>query len=667
MADEREIKRQIETLSATLKRWNKAYYDADNPEVSDALYDEWMEKLIALEKAYPSLASSDSPTKLVGGEVAGRFKGVLHTSPLLSLTDVFTLEGVASFIESLRNQGVERFAGEAKIDGLSLAVRYEDGELVRALTRGDGQRGEDVTQNASRLLGVPTSIPERLPVLEVRGEAYLPKAAFERLNERQDEVGARRFANARNAAAGSMRQLDPEIVRERELAFFTFNLQAIEGRQFQSHTESLIWLSTLGFDVSPFLTTFEKSDEAIAFIEHLGSQRGLLPFDIDGAVIKVDDLNLRDVLGQTAKAPRWAVAFKYPAEKAFTTLHTIQATVGRTGRITPLAIFDPVQLAGTTVSRATLHNQNMIDLLDVRIGDTVEVQKGGDIIPAIVSVDKTKRPTDSAPFRLPETCPVCQAATHQAPDTADLYCQNPDCPAQVRRRIEWFAGKDAMDIEGLGSRSVDALVDQGFIESIADLYTLREKREALIESGIIGREKRVNSVLSMIEQSKERPLSRLITGLGILGVGQTTAGWLAQHFLDLRRLATASAEELTSIPGVGPETAKSVMNFFQDEHAQVLLDRIEDAGLRLKEERRADLSKEGPLRGESVVVSGTLKTLSRKEAHAQIESLGGKVQTQVTGKTTLLIAGEAAGSKLNKAKALGVTIQDEAWLLAQAD
>ena len=667
MDDKAAIKQRILSLIETLNRWNKAYYDEDNPEVSDQLYDEWMEELLALEKTYPDLVQDDSPTRRVGGQVATRFRGVVHTVPLLSLTDVFSLEGVRSFIDSLKAQGAERFAGEAKIDGLSLAIRYEEGRLVRALTRGDGRQGEDVTANARRLIGVPKTLPEAVQVLEVRGEAYLPKAAFEALNARHLEENGRLFANARNAAAGSMRQLDPDIVEARKLAFFTFNVQALEGMTFDSHVESLQWLDSLGFDVSPMLCTLENADEAIDFIERLGSQREALPFEIDGAVLKVDDLALRDTLGQTAKVPRWAVAYKYPAEKTMTVLRRIDATVGRTGRITPLATFDPVQLAGTTVTRATLHNQNMIDLLDVRIGDTIEVQKGGDIIPAIIAVDKEKRPADAVPYQLPTTCPACDAPTHKGPDTADLYCQNPDCPAQVRRRIEWFAGKDAMDIAGLGSRTVDLLVDHGFIASIADLYTLHEKRDALIESGIIGREKRVSSVLENIEQSKTRPLSRLITGLGIMGVGQTTAGWLASHFADLDLLATAAEEALTEISGIGPETAKSIVEFFNDWHAVSLLDKLRAFGLTFREERTDETPAEGPLSGQFVVVTGTLPSLNRKDAEALIASLGGTVQSQVSGKTTLLIAGEKAGSKLAKAESLGVDIRDEAWLLAKAE
>lgn len=654
------IRRRINELTDTLIRLSRAYYELDSPEASDQLYDELMQELSALERAHPELARDDSPSRTVGGRVASGLRGVEHTVPLLSLQDVFDEAGVIRFVESIRQEYGTAFAAEAKIDGLSLAVRYENGQLVRALTRGDGMRGEDVTENAARLIGVPESVPGTA-LLEVRGEAFLPRDAFIRLNQRQEALGGRLFANARNAAAGTMRQQNPDTVSERRMAFFAFNVQVHEPVQLTGHVESLKWLEEKGFDVAPRYEKIHTAEEALQFIRSLGAARRDLPYDIDGAVIKVDDLQLREQLGQTAKAPRWAIAYKYPAEAAFTILRRIDATVGRTGRITPLAAFDPVRLAGTTVTRATLHNQNMIDLLDVRVGDTISVQKGGDIIPAIVAVDHAKRPPDSQPYTLPDACPACGAGTHRAVDTADLYCQNPDCPAQIKRRIEWFAGKDALDIEGLGSRTVDRLVDEAYIASIGDIYRLREKSDALVKSGIIGREKRVGAVLANIEASKDRPLARLITGLGILGVGAQTSGWLASHFGSLDRLAAADEQTLIEIPGIGPETAKSITEFFADPRARRLIDRLARCGLNMAEQAASE-QMSGPLSGEYVVVTGTLETMGRKEAHALIESLGGTVQSQVTGKTTLVIAGEAAGSKLQKARTLGIRIENGSWL-----
>lgn len=665
MTHESAAKRRIAELIDVLNELSGQYYDRDNPRVADAVYDELMVELRDLERQYPQLMRSDSPTAHVGGHVDARFQSVVHTIPLLSLQDVFDTSGVHDFVDAILRDYDTVFVAEMKIDGLSLAIRYENGRLVRALTRGDGQQGEDVTENARRLAGIPDAIDPSITVLEVRGEAYLSAEAFQQLNEQQRRKDGKPFANARNAAAGTMRQLNPAIVAERGLAFFAFNVQAAAPIALQSHADSLRFLAAQGFAVSPHFEVVATAEEALHFIERIGQLRADLPFAIDGAVIKVDDLQLRETLGQTAKVPRWAIAYKYPAETAETVIRSIEQTVGRTGRVTPLAHFDAVSLAGTTVSKASLHNKNMIDLLDVRIGDTVVVQKGGDIIPAIVRVNKAKRPSDSKPYAHPSVCPSCQHPLHEYAHVVGQFCQNPDCDAQLRRRITWFCSKDAMDISGLGERSIDRLVSAGYLHSIVDLYGLKDRRTPLIEAGIIGREKRVDAVLSMIEASKQQPLNRLIAGLGIDGVGTQAALWLAQHFQSLASIRHATEAELTEIAGIGVETASRIQQFFADEKIQSWLSALQAYGLTL-EMTNTDAVVDGPLRGAYLVVTGTLPTLTRQAAHALIEKLGGTVLTSVNKKTTHVIAGEAAGSKLSKAEALGIPVHDEYWLRSLA-
>ena len=666
--DIQKVKKELAQLRRTIRHHNVRYYNDDNPEISDYEYDQLMLRLKALEREYPELITENSPTQKVGG-TAKRTAGTLvrHDVPMLSLQDVFSREEIEAFVRDIGARMENPvFVVEEKIDGLSLALRYENGTLSRAITRGDGVvQGEDVTENAKVIKDVVQKLKEPLPYFEVRGEVYMTKAAFEAVNERRQLLGLKLFANPRNCAAGTLRQLDSRITKERGLSLFVFNLQAVRGKEFQTHVEAYDFMKRQGIKVIHAYHVCRTAEEVWDAIEKIGVRRGSLPYDIDGAVVKVNSFAMREELGVTAKAPRWAIAYKYPPEEKETVLRDIELSVGRTGRITPTAVFDPVGLCGTRVERATLHNQDYIDSLDIRIGDTILVYKSGEIIPRVKAVLKDKRPQNSRPYVIPDVCPVCGAHAVREADTADMRCQNPVCPAQIENHLLNFFSRSAMDIKGLGAAAVIALVHAGYIHDIADIFSLHEHREELVASGLIGRAKSVDQRLAAIEASKQNPPERLLTGLGIAGIGRAAAAALMQEFSSidaLQEAARESPERILAVPDMGEITVQKLTEFFSSASACALLDRLRAAGVNFAGVRTERVG--AALAGKSFVITGTLPTLSREECSALITAHGGLVKGSVSKKTDYLVAGEAAGSKLKKAEDLGIPVLDEAALHA---
>ena len=651
-------KQEIQSLRRELEQANYEYYVLDNPSMSDYDFDHKLRRLEELEAKYPELVTPDSPTQRVGGKVADGFSEVHHRVPLESLQDVFSFEELSDFDQRVRDtlaEGVE-YDVEPKVDGLSVALEYENGLFVRGATRGDGQVGEDVTENLKTIPSIPLRLPEALPSLIVRGEVFMPKKSFEQLNADRELKGEALFANPRNAAAGSLRQLDPKVAASRKLDIRVFNIQWAEGKTFTTHTETLKYLQEQRFKVIPHYScaTIQEAAERIAA---MGDSREEFPFDIDGAVVKVNNLAERETLGSTAKFPRWAAAYKYPPEQKESVVEDIVVQVGRTGVLTPKAVVKAVRLAGTTVTNATLHNQDFISEKDIRIGDTVLVQKAGEIIPEIVSVLKEKRPEDTVPYHLPDHCPVCGAPVARDEDGAHIRCTGAECPAQRLRHIVHFASRDAMDIEGLGPAVVESLVGAGLVKGPGDLYQLHAGDVELLER--MGK-KSAENLMAAIEKSKSAGLGRLLFAFGIRQVGQKAGKVLAARFGTLDALMAATEEDLTAVPDIGGITAKSLLDWFSNDQSQHLIRTLREAGVSFDSTETPVGDK---LTGKTFVLTGTLPTMDRKEAAALIEAQGGKVSGSVSKKTSYVVAGEAAGSKLKKANDLGIPVLTEDELL----
>lgn len=660
-----DVKQEIEKLRSEINYHNDRYYNQDNPEISDYEYDQLMLRLRKLEEEHPEYATSDSPTVKIGG-VAKREAGVLvkHNVPMLSLQDVFYKEEVYSFVEKIKKDRPHAlFTVEKKIDGLSVALRYQEGQLVRGITRGDGiNYGEDVTENVKMIKDVALKLKEQIPYLEVRGEVYMKNKDFEAVNEKLEAAGKKTFANPRNCSAGTLRQLNPKIVKERKLSLFVFNIQELQGKEFLSHSESLEWLKKQGMKVVEGYKVCSSADEVWQAIVEIGESRGELEYDIDGAVVKVDDLADRVYFGTTSKVPKWAVAYKYPPEEKETIVREIRLSVGRTGRITPTAIFDPIRLCGTNVEKATLHNQDRIDELDLRIGDTIVVRKAGEIIPEVVKVVKEKRPEGAEPYKISSTCPSCGAPATRDLDTADIRCSNLNCPAQLTQHIINFVGRNAMDIKGFGEAYIDTLIKEGYLKDIADIYYLYQYRDELIEKGLIGKEKNTDKLLKAIEDSKKNDIDRLITGLGIRNIGRQAATQIKNHFKNLRDLMNATVEDFIVIPDIGGISASALVEFFANPQNQQILDRLERAGVNFAS-LETNSVEDASLTGLTFVITGTLPSMGRSEMEELIKRHGGKVSSSVSKKTSYLVAGENAGSKLTKANDLGVKVISEAELL----
>ena len=648
-----ELKEKMDRMVEELNAANYRYYVLDDPTMDDRDYDLKLRELEELEKDHPELVRADSPTKRVGGEVLPKFEKVTHPVPLNSLQDVFSKEELSDFVDRMLAADPNTvFSVEPKIDGLSVALEYENGQFVRGATRGDGNVGEDVTENLRTIHTIPMVLENAPERLIVRGEVFMPKTSFRRLNRTQEEQGKPLFANPRNAAAGSLRQLDPKIAAKRGLDIYVFNVQLAEGKLFTTHGESLDFLKDLGFPTIPH-KLLSKPDEIGAEVTRIDAEREKLTCDIDGAVIKVNDLLQRERLGDTAKYPRWAVAYKYPPEIKETVVEDIVVQVGRTGVLTPKAVVSPVYLAGTTVTNATLHNQDFISQRDIRIGDTVKIRKAGEIIPEILEVVLSKRPENAVPYFLPDKCPICGAKTERDEDGAFLRCTGAECPAQLSRNIAHFVSRDAMDIDGLGSAIVDALIEKGYLKSPADIYYLTpEEVGSLWQKGDTAAKK----LLAAIEDSKSRDVSRLIYALGIRQVGVKTGKVLATAFGSLDALEQAGVEVLTEVPDVGEVTAGFIADWFAQPQSRHLLERLRQAGVNFQSLRQVGDER---FAGMTFVLTGALSRFTREEATEQIENLGGKVSGSVSKKTKFVVVGENAGSKERKARELGIQILTE--------
>ncbi|WP_312419294.1 NAD-dependent DNA ligase LigA [Anaerospora hongkongensis] len=654
-----ETVREMEELRRLLHYHSHRYYVLDAPEIADAEFDRLYQRLVKLEQAYPDLITADSPTQRVGGTPAEGFERVAHSVPMLSLANAFSAEDLLAFDTRVKS-GLDgeplEYVVELKIDGLAINLVYEAGRLLRAATRGDGTEGEDVTTNVRTIKAVPLVLNGQVPpVMEVRGEAYMPRPAFDRLNEERLQAGEALLANPRNAAAGSLRQLDPKVTAARTLDIFVYGMGAREELTVGTHEQTLRFLQELGFKVNPHFKVFKTIEEVIDHCESWAEKRVDLPYDIDGLVIKVNSLAGQRRLGSTAKDPRWAIAFKFPAEQATTIVEDIVVRVGRTGVLTPTAVLRPVRLAGSTVSRATLHNEDYIREKDIKIGDTVIIHKAGEIIPEVISVVFSRRTGEEQSFTIPEICPECGSLVLRIPGESAHKCINSACPAQLREGIIHFVSRDAMNIDGLGQAVVTSLVDAGLIADAADLYTLTAEQVVKLER--MG-PKSAQNLINAIAVSKQAGLSRLLFGLGIRFVGAKAAATLARHFGDIDLLRQAAEEDLTALDEIGPRIAESVVEYFARPETEQLLTKLAAAGVKLTEEKRR--TTEGlPLSGKTFVLTGTLPTLTRSDAAALIESKGGKVASSVSKKTDYVVAGEEAGSKLDKAQQLGITVLNE--------
>ncbi len=659
--EKNKAKEEILKLRKQLEIWANKYYDEDNPEVSDYEYDMTMNKLKALEKEFPDLVTKDSLTQKVGGHVKEGFEKVEHEVPLQSLQDIFSFGELEEFKERVYKAAKEnnlkeddvKFVVETKIDGLSAALEYKDGKFVRGATRGNGLVGEDVTENLKTIKTIPKELPEPINII-VRGEVFIGKKEFEKMNEERELNEEKTFANARNAAAGSLRQLDTKITKKRPLDIYIFNVQKIEGKEFNSHFEELKYLKKLGFNVNPVLIPCNNIPEAIDAINKIGEEREELTFGIDGAVIKVDDLKLREKMGTTSKVPRWAIAYKYPPEKKETKLKDIICQVGRTGAITPMAILEPVKVAGSTISKTTLHNEDFIKEKDIRIGDTIVVQKAGDVIPEILEVKKKKRAGTEKVFEMPKVCPVCGAPVVREEGEAVSRCIGIECPAKLVRNIIHFVSRDCMNIDGLGDKIIEQLINKNLISNIADIYFLKfEDIATLKKNG----QKFTQNLIDAINNSKNNDLYRLIAALGIRHIGTKAAKTLAKKYKTMDSLMNASLESLAMTDDIGEISANSIYEFFRQDQTIDLINRLKEAKVNMEALESEDI--DNRFEGKTFVLTGTLEKFTRKEASDLIEKHGGKTSGSVSKKTDYVLAGEDAGSKLTKAQSLGVEIITE--------
>lgn len=654
-----DLSKRAEELRIQLNYHSELYYNEDRSQISDAEYDTLMQELKAIEKEHPEWVTPDSPTQKVGG-TAKRTAGVLveHRVPMLSMQDLFSKEEVNGFIEDCYEKLGEEttFVVETKIDGLSMALRYEHGRLKTAITRGDGRHfGEDVTENAKVIADVTQTLREPIDYLELRGEVYMTEDAFEAVNEKQELLGKKPFANPRNCAAGTLRQLDASVTKERGLSFFVFNVQDIKGKTLATHEEAYDFLKQCGVTVIACYYICKGKEDVWAAIERIGEMRGSLSYEIDGAVVKVNELSARKKLNDTAKNAGYQIAYKYPPEQKESKLLDIELSVGRTGKITPTAVFEPIRLCGTTVSRCTLHNQDYITNLGICLGSTLKIEKSGEVIPKCVGEVAEKRPPNAEVFRIPMVCPVCgEPAVRE--DTADIRCVNLNCPAQLERLISHFVSRTAMDIKGFGVVYVHDLIEKGYLSDVADVFTLYRYREELIANGIIGKEKNTDKLLAVVEKAKQNEPSRLLTGLGIANVGTGAAQALMKRFGSMEALSNATVEDMMQTEDIGPVSAQCVFDYFRRETSQILLEKFKAAGVKLEQESVAEPVGELPFSGQTIVITGTLPDMSREAAAQLIMENGGKVTGSVSKKTAFLLAGEAAGSKLQKAEALGIPV-----------
>lgn len=658
------IQQRIEQLKEQLNRWSHEYYVEDKPTATDAEYDKAYHELLTLEKEHPELVTADSPTQRVGGEVLEQFQKVTHTNPMLSLSNAFSKEDLEEFdarLRKLTNRAIE-YVCELKIDGLSIALTYQNGQLQLGATRGDGTTGEDVTGNVRTIKSVPLSLKEPWNI-EVRGECYMPKKSFVALNESREEEGLEVFANPRNAAAGSLRQLDPKIAAKRNLSVFLYSSPSVEELNVSTQEELLEKMAEIGFVTNPERLKCQTIDEVWNYIETIGAKRQELPYEIDGMVIKVNDFATQEEIGYTVKAPRWAIAYKFPAEEAQTVVRDVEWTVGRTGVVTPTAVMDSVQLAGTTVRRASLHNIDLMKERDIRLEDTVVIHKAGDIIPEVTRVIFEKRPATSQPYEFPTTCPVCHEKLEHLEDEVAIRCLNPKCPAQLTEGMSHFVSRNAMNMSGIGPSIIKQLFEEGLVLDVADLYKLTLDQLLALDKI---QQKSAENILEAIENSKANSLERLLTGLGIRHVGTKAAKELAQHFGNMKALQEASIEQLLEIDGLGDIIAYSVKTYFEQPSVQELIQELQDRGVNMSYlgKTKADSEASGHiLSGKTVVLTGTLEQLTRQDAKEKLESLGAKVTGSVSKKTDVVIAGHSAGSKLDKANALRIEVWSEQQFL----